>query len=241
MPDLHYRSTFETRATDDGGGITGHSATFWAVDAYYTAMAPGAFQKSLAERGDRIMLLYNHDPHINIGIPDVQKEDEKGLYLEATIFDDGADGTTLMRRLRAGARYGLSFGFQTLQDRSATDEDPLDFTLMPGVNRSEVRVITETKLWEHSVVTFPAMEKSTIDSVRQQAHTDALNQLLTDLRENRLTDAERDLVSQIVAAFPGSPDAESAPGPERRTRRLEAEIALANLRYLSNDAARNTA
>ena len=120
MPDLHYRSTFETRATDDGGGIAGHSSTFWAVDAYYTAMAPGAFQRSLTERGDRIPILYNHDPHINIGIPDVQKEDETGLYLEASIFDDGADGTTLMRRLKAGARYGFSFGFQTTR----TDPPP---------------------------------------------------------------------------------------------------------------------
>ena len=126
--------------------MTGYSSTFWAVDSYYTAMAPGAFQRSLSERGDRIPILYNHWPDINIGIPDVQAEDETGLKLEAQIFDDGDEGTKLMRRLRAGARYGFSFGFQTLNDRAATEEDPLDFTQMPAVNRSEVRVITEVKL-----------------------------------------------------------------------------------------------
>ena len=186
------------------------------------------------------MVLYNHDPAINIGIPDVQREDAKGLYLEATIFDDGADGTTLMKRLRAGARYGFSFGFRTLQDRSATEEDPLDFAQMPNVNRGEIRVITEVKLYEHSVVTFPANERAEIEAVRHTATADALRAILSDITENRLTDAERDLVARIVAAFPGSTDGKPAPGPERMARRFDAEAALARLRYLTYEA-RNTA
>jgi uncharacterized protein len=241
MKPLEYRSTFETRATDDGGGISGYSSTFWAVDAYYTAMAPGAFQRSLAERGDRIPVLYNHWPDLNIGIPDAQREDDKGLYLEATIFDDGADGTILMKRLRAGARYGFSFGFRTLADRAATEEDPLDFAQLPNVNRGEVRVITEVKLYEHSVVTFPANEKAEIEGVRHAATADALRFLLDDIRENRLTDAERELVGRIVAAFPGASDADRAPGPDRMARRFDAEAALAQLRYLTPYAERNTA
>lgn len=229
---LEYRATFEVRAIDDGAGITGYSSTFWAVDSYFTAMAPGAFQRSLTERADRIPLLYNHDPAINIGLPDVQREDDKGLYLEASIFDDGADGSTLTRRLRAGARYGLSFGFRTLQSRMATEEDPLDMSQMPAINRGEVTVITEVKLYEHSVVTFPANEAAEIQAVRHQATADALRALLDDARENRITDDERDLVRQIVAAFPGLPDGIAAPEPERLARRLDAEIALAKFRYL---------
>ena len=76
--------------------------------------------------------------------------------------------------------------------------------------------------------------------MRRQAHADALRLLLDDIRENRLTDEQRELVRQIAAAFPGSPDAHAAPGPERRTRRLEAEIALANLRTYGIEA-RNVA
>lgn len=229
---VEYRSTFDVRATDDGG-ITGHSSTFWAVDAYYTAMAPGAFQRSLAERGDRIPLLLNHDPNLNIGIPSEQREDDKGLYLEATIFDDGADGSTLMRRLRAGARYGMSFGFQTLQDRSATENDPLDFSQFPAITRNEVRIISEVKLYEHSIVTFPANEAAEIEAVRQRATADALRAILDDVRDNRLSDDERALVRQIVAAFPGVPDGTAAPDPARMARRLDAEIALARYRHLT--------
>jgi HK97 family phage prohead protease len=248
MRKLEYRENFHgIRATDDtgddliAGRVAGYSSTFWAVDSYYTAMAPGAFQKSLSERADRITILYNHDPNENIGIPEVQVEDEKGLRLEADIANDHGTGTTTMRRLKAGVRYGFSFGFETLQDRSATDDDPLDFAQKPNVNRSEIRVITEVKLWEHSIVTFSANERAEIEQVRQQFHAEALGILLDDLRENRLTDDERRLVAEIVAAFPVSPDANGAPGAERKTRRLEAEIALANLRYLTADVARNTA
>jgi HK97 family phage prohead protease len=233
MGDLEYRNSFETRAKDDGAGLIGHSSTFWVVDSYYTAIAPGAFQKSLTERGDKIPLLYQHDPSINIGIPEVQREDEKGLYIEAAIFDDGADGTTLTRRLRAGARYGLSFGFRTILDRSATEEDPLDFTYMPHVNRSEIRVLVENKLYEHSVVTFPANETAEIQSIRQRARADALNSLIDDLRENRLTDDERQLMQRVVAAFPSAPASTSEPRDQRSARRLDAELALAQYRYLT--------
>lgn len=231
--ELKYRSTFETRATDDGGGLTGHTSTFWVVDSYAEAMAPGSFAKSIAERGDRIPILYNHDPSINVGIPERQEEDSIGLALTARIFDDGADGTTLLRRLRAGARYGLSFGFRTMQDRSATEEDPLDFSQMPGLTRQEVRVNTEVKFYEHSVVTFPANESAEIDSVRHRAMADALDSILDDIRENRLSEDERALLARVVAAFPGVPDGAAAPPPAISARRLDAEVALARMRYLT--------
>lgn len=231
---LQYRQTFEVRATNDGGGISGYSSTHWKVDSYGTAMAPGCFQKSLSERGDRIPILLNHDIYLNVGIPDVQREDDKGLYIEATIFDDGADGTTLMRRLRAGARYGMSFGFRNLQDRSATEDDPLDLSQVPGISRSEVRVYTENKLYEHSIVTFPANEAAEITGVRHQARADALTSLLDDITQNRLSEDEQALMARIVAAFPqAAPGSTAAPRTTRSARRLDADLALARFRYLA--------
>lgn len=230
--DLQYRQTFETRATNDGGGITGYSSTFWRVDSFGTAMAPGSFQKSLAERGDRIPLLLNHDIYLNVGIPDVQREDEKGLYVEASIFDDGADGTTLTRRLRAGARYGMSFGFKNLQDRVATELDPLDLSQAPGLTRNEVRVYVENKLMEHSIVTFPANEAAEITTVRHQARADALTSLLDDITQQRLSEDEQALMARIVAAFPqAAPDSTAAPRTSRSARRIDAEMALARMRF----------
>lgn len=231
---LQYRQTFETRATNDGGGITGYAATFNRVDSYGTAFAPGAFSKTIAERADKISILYNHNPDINIGIPESLATDERGLKVDAQIFDDGADGTTLMKRLRAGARYGLSFGFRTIQDRALTDDDKLDMAQLPEADLwGGIRVITEVKLYEVSIVTFPANEAAEITGVRQQARADALTTLLDDITENRLSEDERALMARIVAAFPqAAPGSTPAPRTQRSARRLDADLALARYRYL---------
>lgn len=233
-PELHYRQTFEIRATSDGAGISGYAATFNKLDSYGTAFAPGAFDKTLSERRDKIALLYNHDPAINIGIPEKLETDERGLAIDARIFDDGADGTTLSRRLRAGARYGLSFGFRTIQDRAVTDDDTIDMSQIgEAMLWDGVRVITEVKLYEVSVVTFPANDAAEITAVRQRARADALTSILDDLRENRLTDEERQLLQRVVAAIPSAPAGETRPRDQRSARRLDAEVALAKYRYLT--------
>jgi HK97 family phage prohead protease len=237
MDELEYRATFETRAKDDGAGLSGYVSTFNKVDSYGTAFAPGSFTKTLQERGDKIPILYNHDPGINVGIPESLATDAMGLKVDAHIFDDGADGTTLSRRLRAGARYGLSFGFRTLRDRAAMEGDQLDMAQALDASFWDgIRVIEEVKLYEVSVVTFPANDAAQITAVRQTAMADALTALLDDLRENRLSDNEQHLVRQIVAAFPDSGPAGTTDPPEQRsTRRLDAEIALAQIRFLTPD------
>lgn len=230
---LQYRQTFETRATNDGGGITGYASTFNRVDSYGTAFAPGAFTKTLAERADKISILYNHNPDINIGIPNSMSTDEYGLKVDAQIFDDGADGTTLMKRLRAGARYGLSFGFRTMQQRASTADDNLDMTQVHDADiYGGIQVITEVRLYEVSIVTFPANDAAEITGVRQRARADALSSLLDDISENRLSEDERALTGRIVAAFPqAASDSSAAPRTTRSARRLDAELAIARMRF----------
>lgn len=233
--NLHYRQTFEIRATSDGAGISGYAATFNKIDSYGTAFAPGAFDKTLAERRDKIALLYNHDPAINIGIPEKLETDERGLAIDARIFDDGADGTTLTKRLRAGARYGLSFGFRTIQDRAITEDDQIDAAQLGEASAwGGFRMITEVKLYEVSIVTFPANDAAEITAVRQRARADALTSILDDVRENRLTDEERQLLQRVVAAFPSAPASQPESRDQRSARRLDAELALARYRIEFN-------
>jgi HK97 family phage prohead protease len=113
MKQLEHRTTFdiELRADkDDGasGGFAGYAATFNRVDSYGTAFAPGAFEKTLKERGDKVPVLYNHDKNANVGVPELLEVDKTGLRVEARLFDDGAEGTVLLKRLRQGARFGMS-------------------------------------------------------------------------------------------------------------------------------------
>jgi hypothetical protein len=50
-PKLDYRTFDVQAAADQTAGFDGHASTFWAVDSYKTAMAPGAFSRTLKTPG----------------------------------------------------------------------------------------------------------------------------------------------------------------------------------------------
>ena len=226
---MEYRSSGEVRGDAEAGTFSGYASRFWSVDAYQSAFAAGAFAKTLAERGERIPVLYQHDTYLNVGVPDVLAPDDEGLQITARLFDDGADGSVLLRRLRQGARYGLSIGFQTMQDRGARDDDPLTFGQMPETAWEHVRVITEARLYEVSVVSFPANEDATIDDVRALLRADlgAVQQVLEGLRAGRLPAGAR-LRGEGTAAAGDGPGGDAAPPVATAApRRRDVEIAIA--------------
>lgn len=241
-PKSMQHRTVEIRATDDASGITGYASHFGSVDSYGTAMKRGAFTKTLQERADRIPVLWNHWSDTPIGRPTELREDETGLYFSAEIADDTTQGADVMALLRRGVPLGMSFGFETIKSRPIEEGDSLNFEHAPDYfksaeNRDQVRVIEEVRLWEISVVTFPANEMATIDSVRAAEQVDALSTLLEDLRAGRLSDDDsRWSLLQDVAAFTGTQpepsDDTPLPTPDARRKELDrqAQIALADAR-----------
>lgn len=232
--DIHYRTSFDLRATDDTDGFEGHAASWWSVDSYGTAFAPGAFKRTIRNRVDKIPVLWNHDHQHPIGKHLALREDKHGLYVNVGIADDGAEGSVFLKRLRFGVPFGLSFGFATYKDRSAEDDDPLDMTTAPewlGTGKSarkDVRVITEVKLWESSPVTFPANENSTIDAIRSarlEQQADFLTSLLEELRSGDFDheDARMPLLRSLVDAFSALPDPD--PDPDAGTTPLSSDNA----------------
>lgn len=224
-------------------GISGYASHFNSIDSYGTAMKKGAFAKTISERGSRIPVLWNHWSDTPIGKPTELKEDETGLWFNATISDGTVAGKDVMTLLRDGVPLGMSFGFETIRSRPVEEGDDLDWSQAPDWFRSEdgrndARVIEEVRLWEISVVTFPANEMATIDSVRQVEQMDALSTLLEDLRAGRLSeDDKRWSLLQDVAAFTEtqpepSPGDTPLPTTDARRRNLYAEyqllVALAN-------------
>lgn len=234
---LEYRASYDIRSTADGDGaeVEGYIATFNTIDSYASAFAPGAFTKTLAERGDRLPMLYQHDPSVNVGIPIESKVDERGLHATAKLFDDGAEGSTLSKRLRQGARYGFSFGFMPVAERMATEDDFLDMNQAPwpDLAKTDVRLITEVKLYEYSIVTFPANERAEIDAVRSAAQIDGVRSLLAAIRDGNLTDQQRTILDEIVAAYGSAPDgiSRTTPEPAIARRRIDVDIALARYSY----------
>ncbi len=247
--EIEKRSSLDVRLNEHVDGFSGYASTFWVADSYGTAMAPGSFKKSIRERGDKIVVLWNHNSDHAVGKHLSIKEDKKGLAVDIGIADDGDAGSVLLKRLRFGVPLGMSFGFQRIKSRSGTDDDPIDLSQLPsGVKKSEIEVYTENAYWESSAVTFPANLSATIDTIRSDQDIErlaALSQTLEDLRTGALNaeDGRWTLLQELVAALNERSEPEpgplvTTPLPDVNARRNDilAQIALAEYAgYLSGD------
>ena len=155
----------EFRAEDDTeslGLLTGYAAVFnedtiinsWEGN-FVERIAPGAFAKTLKERGHKVKVLFNHgfDPSIGdkpLGKPSVMEERSKGLWVEVPL-DDTSYNRDLLASLRSGALDGMSFRFSVIKEEW-DDSDDLELP---------VRTLKEVKLYEFGPVTFPAYEATT--------------------------------------------------------------------------------
>lgn len=223
----------EIRAAQNGPGFEGYASHFWSVDSYYTVMKPGAFKKTVAERGAKTPILWQHDSWSPIGRPTELKEDKTGLYFNAHISEGTTYGKDAMALLRDDVPLGMSFGFQTIRSRSATDDDPLEWGTYKG-KAADIEVIEEVRLWEISLVTFAANEQATISHVRR-IEPGTLSTLIEQMRAGTLSGDLEALVADLVAAHQeraaaGASQATTAPAviPARpRIRQADAALALA--------------
>lgn len=235
--NVQYRvADLETRA--DGAGFSGYASHFWSVDSYLTAVKQGAFKKTIRERGDKTPILWQHDAYAPIGKPTAMNEDKTGLRFDAAISEGTTSGRDAMALLRDGVPLGMSFGFQTTKSRPGTKDDPIEFGEYKA-KPEEVEIIEEVRLWEISLVTFPANELAAINDVRAVAEADALATLTEALRNGTLTpeDARWSALQAFVAAYQDqaaagaeATTALAADEARRRTREAEITLALAHAR-----------
>lgn len=157
--------TIELRADSDSDGRTlfGHFAVFdrwteihsWFEGRFLERIAPGAFERTFADRADRIRVLYDHghDPSIGnkpLGTPEVLREDKNGAYYEVGLFK-ASYVDDLLPALRAG-QMGASFRFRV------TGEEWHEPTRASKSNPEKLpeRTVTAVDLYEFGPVTFPA-------------------------------------------------------------------------------------
>jgi len=135
------------------GSFSGYASVFGEVDLGKDRVEPGAFRKSLGERGaSGVRMLFQHDPSEPIGAWKTIREDHRGLYVEGQLADGVARAREVHQLLKNAALDGLSIGFRTV--RAKTDAT------------SGVRRILEADLWEISVVTFPMLPSARVQNVK---------------------------------------------------------------------------
>jgi HK97 family phage prohead protease len=144
--------SISVKAVGDDGSFEGYGSIFGNIDSYGDIVDKGAFTKTLAERGDKTKLLWQHDSSQPIGIFTSLSEDSNGLKLSGQLCLGVKQADEAYLLLKQGALNGMSIGYQTIQNT---------YNTQTGINH-----LTEVKLYEVSLVTFPANEEAMVTSVK---------------------------------------------------------------------------
>ena len=132
----------------EGAVIEGYASRFGLPDQGGDIVAKGAFGASLARlaaKGDKVRMLWQHDPTKPIGVWDEIREDETGLWVKGRLLSEVALAREAATLIDAGAIDGLSIGYRTV--RAEKDQKGR-------------RLLSEVELWEVSLVTFPMLPEA---------------------------------------------------------------------------------
>ena len=156
----HEIKTFGFKADDvnTDGTFTGYLSVFDNEDSWGDIVKPGAFKRTLKNQKS-FPLLDSHNPDWLIG-DFVGKEDDKGLLIEGSLVLAVQRAKEKHALMKHGILTGLSIGFETIKDEWDRDEN--------------VRYVKEVKLWEGSLVTFPANDLARIDEVKSAQQFDSI-------------------------------------------------------------------
>ena len=144
----------------EGHVIEGYASLFGLADQGGDIVAPGAYAASLgrlAARGDKVRMLWQHDPAQPIGIWDEVREDGQGLWVKGRLLTEVEKGREAAALLEAGAIDGLSIGYRTVK---------------AGADGQGGRVLTELELWEVSLVTFPMLAEARVAAKSEAAEAE---------------------------------------------------------------------
>ena len=156
----HEYKTFDFKVTNldiEGRTVEGYAAVFGNLDLGRDIIHPGAFAKTLAERGNKVRFLWQHDMREPIGKPIEMHEDNSGLFMKA-IVSDTARGRDALALLRDGAISGLSIGYDAIPGGT-------DYT--KAEDGEPVRNLRELRLWEVSLVSIPMNEAAGVTALKE--------------------------------------------------------------------------
>jgi HK97 family phage prohead protease len=202
-PEVRTNSVeFEVRAEGDGMTFTGYASVFNSpsqdLGGFIEYVAPGAFKRSLQSRNE-VKLLWNHDsgePLASLRGGTMQLvEDEQGLKVTAQL-PNTTRGRDIAELLRTKVIDSMSFGFNVIKDTWSRD--------------GQTRTLDSVRLFEVSIVSFPAYEATTAQ-VRSQPtiNPDQLADALLKLESGEELDEENaTLITEVVNKLKANPGVE---------------------------------
>jgi len=191
--EIKHFSLHDVKADEAARTIEGWASTFGNVDSDNDIIAPGAFVDSIKTKMPK--MLWQHRTDQVIGVWNEAAETAQGLYVKGTILDTTL-GEDAYKLAKAGAIDSMSIGFST--QKYVVDRE------------NNTRVIQAVKLWEVSLVTFPANEMARIMGVKSKPATE--RELEKHLRDVGFSQTEaKKIVAEGYKALSNQRDAEEVP------------------------------
>ncbi len=154
-----YLPYFELKEVGADGTFTGIASVYGVEDLGGDVISKGAFTKTIQEN-PTIPILWQHKSDEVIGEGTVSEWQGK-LMLKGTLDMEDPAASKAYGKMKRKLIKGLSIGFTTV--KSAFGE----------VEGRMVRNISELKLWEVSVVTFPMLPSAQVTRVKSADEQDA--------------------------------------------------------------------
>lgn len=177
LPKEYKTIAFKGFKLDEDKGIVEHLVSVFGIeDLGGDVVHPGAFTKTIQERGDRIRVLDSHQRGSVLNVlgkvlslkeiprdklpPEILQEYPEatgGLWARTQFLLDTPEGKGVFARIKAGAVDEFSFGYDTL-DEDFSDDD----------KGHEVRNLRTLRLWEFSPVIFGMNPATTVTGVKSE-------------------------------------------------------------------------
>jgi len=151
-------------ADEKAGIIKGYGSYFGNKDSDNDVIIKGAYKKTIAENGERVKYLYQHDMNQPIGKMTELYEDDKGLVFVAEIAKTQL-GKDVVELMKSGVITENSVGIMPIQKN----------------NKGDYREITEVKLYEISAVTLAANDQAKILDVKGNVDVEKLSKRYDNL------------------------------------------------------------
>jgi HK97 family phage prohead protease len=215
-----HATDFEIRETADGMSFTGYAAVFNSDSEplpFIERIAPGAFKRSLQSRNE-VKLLWNHDagePLASVRGGTLRlTEDEIGLRVEATLANT-TRGRDVAELIRSKTIDSMSFGFSVIKDSWQGD----------------VRTLEAVRLFETSVVAFPAYSSTAgtiaVRSAATGIDADQLADALMRLESGEeLEESHATLITDVVAKLTKTEEVQEVQGDILALKKKKLDLLL---------------
>lgn len=146
---------FEFKELSDSGEFVGYASVYGNIDQGNDVVDPGAFDKTIGERGGKVRLMDSHKTRIGMATVESTPIGLRAIGKINTKKQSGREALSDLKFYQEnGLPMGMSIGYETVK------ADP------PHATKDGARHLKEVRLWEVTITEFPMNASAQVTSVK---------------------------------------------------------------------------